>query len=609
MQTAKVIVEEKERERGPQVLPFLRERIGQPRQSANHHSHRQIASLDVRRADKVRVRVSPHGRRYGLYHVRGTVTVLVRFGCAVYLYQLCEVNPRSQAVTDGIRVSVKAVCGHLKAILRPVHGLKDFLRELYGVARRAASQVPRENQFRVTLKTNECISVSELRVVFAFPLFGLFFHADEAPHFISLNVGNFDVADFLVHEPLATLSGDDEHAENGIHVNVAQPRRASDAAPFRETVKDAVQLFVCQIRLITRFERSRREGLFTLAALIAGRSLASIKAVRIDALTLAFRAFHGVLSFLTSRHCGNTIRIAGLYWHSQCQSGYGAVRCYKHLTAPQAGAPYSDRTSDLPFSRQALYPTELTEHKSKGVVTTLPCSLQTSILLPLKFFNTKVQTARSFPYLNVCGIFGRAFGLSTTVSFIYYLSHATKACLRVQLPFENRRLEHFESVPCLTVQILVLNFICRFQPFQDIVNRGKDVLGFDFIAGSRQAVTDSNGRDVITGLSHAENCDNGLFKTNRNKGVEFGEQVRIRKMYGHAAQRAKSHDALFQFRYSGVQFVALGVKFRLAVLRLRQFGNRLIQHGFVVFSINHARDYTGEIENVYNYFRQAKAAV
>lgn len=47
MHAAEVVVREVQGDSSSQVLPLFRERIGEPRQSANLHSHREVLPFNV----------------------------------------------------------------------------------------------------------------------------------------------------------------------------------------------------------------------------------------------------------------------------------------------------------------------------------------------------------------------------------------------------------------------------------------------------------------------------------------------------------------------------------------------------------------------------------
>src|SRR5690348_1411160 len=67
------------------------------------------------------------------------------------------------------------------------------------INRRALANVPSEDKFRVALNRGEAPNIANLfRSVQS--LAGLFFHADEAPNLIGLNIVDLDVADGLVEK-------------------------------------------------------------------------------------------------------------------------------------------------------------------------------------------------------------------------------------------------------------------------------------------------------------------------------------------------------------------------------------------------------------------------
>ena len=58
------------------VLPLFAESVGQPGESANLHSHRQVLTLDMRRSNLARVGLPDDWDNLRCYHFRGRVAVL-----------------------------------------------------------------------------------------------------------------------------------------------------------------------------------------------------------------------------------------------------------------------------------------------------------------------------------------------------------------------------------------------------------------------------------------------------------------------------------------------------------------------------------------------------
>jgi hypothetical protein len=54
--TAEVVIGEVQSDSGSQVLPFFRERIREPSQTANLHSHGEVLAFDVRSANPLVIR-------------------------------------------------------------------------------------------------------------------------------------------------------------------------------------------------------------------------------------------------------------------------------------------------------------------------------------------------------------------------------------------------------------------------------------------------------------------------------------------------------------------------------------------------------------------------
>ena len=55
---AEIIIGEVQRERGPMILELFGESICQPSEASNLHPHRKVLTLDVRRANLLRIGLS-----------------------------------------------------------------------------------------------------------------------------------------------------------------------------------------------------------------------------------------------------------------------------------------------------------------------------------------------------------------------------------------------------------------------------------------------------------------------------------------------------------------------------------------------------------------------
>lgn len=131
-----VVPAEIQRQGRSQVRPPFAERIRQAHQSANFRSHGSVASLDMRGANSLGVRIAPYRFRHSLYNSWWRVPMFVGIG-GVHLDELRERHPRSEACQNGIHVRRETVCGDLKVSRR---GLVQLLDKERGILSRPASE-------------------------------------------------------------------------------------------------------------------------------------------------------------------------------------------------------------------------------------------------------------------------------------------------------------------------------------------------------------------------------------------------------------------------------------------------------------------------------------
>ncbi len=267
MNTAEIVKREVERESGFEILPLLRESIGQPRQSANPHSHGQVLSFDVRGTNPLEARPSPFWERDCSNDFRRRVPRLGLSRASVNFYQLREINASAKAVVNGLNVGLESISGDLEAALCR---FADFICESLRVACRAAPKVPRQNQLCVSFNGDEGVGIPArgiaARIVF-------FFAADKAPQFVTLNVRHRDVADSTFQKPLALLANQNEQRKNCCVVESSQAFDRTDRAPFNKKLNRLGSL------LQRRVHAAKRRGMVLgkrLAALITAETLKAV---------------------------------------------------------------------------------------------------------------------------------------------------------------------------------------------------------------------------------------------------------------------------------------------------------------------------------------------
>ena len=96
MRPGEVVVHEVERHRRVQVLDPLRERVGQPREAAHPHPHRQVLALDIARGDTAGVRLALHFPNLDASACGGAVASFIgAWVLALFLDDLGVVNVRA----------------------------------------------------------------------------------------------------------------------------------------------------------------------------------------------------------------------------------------------------------------------------------------------------------------------------------------------------------------------------------------------------------------------------------------------------------------------------------------------------------------------------------
>ena len=123
---------------------------------------------------------------------------------SIYLDELREVHPRSKAGVNCIEVRREAVSCNLKLARR---GRVQLFREGHRVPLRSPSEMPFGTEPTPSLPRTCASGCLALRVVI---FLALLFASDEAPHFVTLNVLHWHVANLGLQEPFALLTDEDK---------------------------------------------------------------------------------------------------------------------------------------------------------------------------------------------------------------------------------------------------------------------------------------------------------------------------------------------------------------------------------------------------------------
>jgi hypothetical protein len=108
-------------------------------------------------------------------------------------------------------------------------GLIQFLNKDFRIVYGSPSEVPSENQFRSTLKTDEAICVAKFGVA-SFVVF--FLASNEPPNLVTLNIRNGHVTTPTLKQPLATIPRQNQNLHNRVLVNASEPLNRADRTTF-----------------------------------------------------------------------------------------------------------------------------------------------------------------------------------------------------------------------------------------------------------------------------------------------------------------------------------------------------------------------------------------
>ena len=152
MNAAEVVVHMKQRQHSDVIFELLTEGIRQPGEPAHVHPHVEILSLDVGRADVLRVGRTDDRLSLGAKTLRRAVTGRPLGIAAVDLNQLRVVDILSESIGDGSQVHLVSVRGQLDSIRQPVCNVPKELRRTPGVP---PSCQPRQDKLALSFNGRE----------------------------------------------------------------------------------------------------------------------------------------------------------------------------------------------------------------------------------------------------------------------------------------------------------------------------------------------------------------------------------------------------------------------------------------------------------------------
>ena len=168
------------------MLYFLREGIGQPRESAHAHTHRQIAALDKRRGNVFVVWFAddPALARSAAFRRAVAAFITLALRCAVELDQHSVIYVPAEGVLDGNDVRLMTVSGQLDPV-RQATG--EVVNKAVGRLLVAAINTVSRDQFGVGAKCGPGIYVPEPERAAILGRDVLFLCIAEGPNLIALD--------------------------------------------------------------------------------------------------------------------------------------------------------------------------------------------------------------------------------------------------------------------------------------------------------------------------------------------------------------------------------------------------------------------------------------
>jgi hypothetical protein len=188
-------------------------------------------------ANAVFVRIAePWSSDYVRYRSARVTPIVLRF--AIDFDQRREIDPVAQNRRNGGPVWREAVCGQLKPSSRC---MVKIVGEIGRVGRGPFADVPSQDHLRMPFKSRETPHVAKAFLSLETQT-GFFFHPDEAPNLVTLNVVHLDILDFLFHERSALFACLNHVADDRIAVNAKRAFQGADGITFQEQAENGKHL-------------------------------------------------------------------------------------------------------------------------------------------------------------------------------------------------------------------------------------------------------------------------------------------------------------------------------------------------------------------------------
>ena len=301
MNTAEIIKREVQGDSGFQIVQLFRESIGQSGKPSHLHSHGQVLSFHVRRADVILVRLSLSNlgynlddRAWGVFRFAVMLPII-----AVQLYQLGKVNICAERSFNSVNVEPESVCSDLYAV---IESLRKIIHKVSGSGSGTLAYHERGNQFCFRVNCDKHPLVAKLcRIIFAYST--LLFKA-KSPYLIALDEIALQIAHSLIHEPRAALSGQNEQLHNRVPMQSCKALCRANGAAFYQALDSAESNIFRDTHGSKGANRlGVRKGCRAGSTAVTLDSQASVTAKFLNCSVLAFNAGHG---FSPLALCGET---------------------------------------------------------------------------------------------------------------------------------------------------------------------------------------------------------------------------------------------------------------------------------------------------------------
>ena len=208
MDAAEVVVHMEQSQHSDVIFELLTEGVCQSGEPPHVHSHGEILSLNVRRADVLRVGRSDNRLSFGPKTLRRAVTGCPLGIAAINLNQLRVVDILSEGIRDGGQIHLVSVRGQLDSIRQPACNVPKELRRTPGVP---PSCQPRQDKLALGLNGRERPNVATDTGFHLGLCDVLLLAPDKRPDLIDLDPLGRNVADHAVM--VFDASGPNSHQE------------------------------------------------------------------------------------------------------------------------------------------------------------------------------------------------------------------------------------------------------------------------------------------------------------------------------------------------------------------------------------------------------------